>query len=187
MKTTKIFFDTEFTGLHKNTTLISIGLVSECGKTFYAELTDYDKTQIGSFTEEFVIKKLILPELKENEEYRVEHNGDDTTYKGPIKYLREEISIFLSQFHSVEFWGDVLAYDWVLFVDIFGDAFSLPPDIDYIAYDIATIFKMRGLEPDISRDFFLYGNPNDNVAKGRHNALLDAKIIARCYNKLMAF
>jgi len=41
---TKIFFDTEFTGLHQNTTLISIGLISECGKTFYAELTDYDKT-----------------------------------------------------------------------------------------------------------------------------------------------
>jgi DNA polymerase III epsilon subunit-like protein len=36
MKKTKIFFDTEFTGLHQKTTLISIGLVSECGKTFYA-------------------------------------------------------------------------------------------------------------------------------------------------------
>lgn len=43
---TKLFFDTEFTGLHKNTTLISIGIVSECGCKFYAELTDYDKTQI---------------------------------------------------------------------------------------------------------------------------------------------
>ena len=31
----KIFFDTEFTGLHKNTTLISIGLVSETGDEFY--------------------------------------------------------------------------------------------------------------------------------------------------------
>jgi len=39
----KIYFDTEFTGLHKNTTLISIGCVAENGKTFYAELTDYDK------------------------------------------------------------------------------------------------------------------------------------------------
>ena len=29
----KIFFDTEFTGLHKNTTLISIGLVDENGRT----------------------------------------------------------------------------------------------------------------------------------------------------------
>lgn len=35
----KIFFDTEFTGLHQNTTLISIGLVSDEGERFYAELT----------------------------------------------------------------------------------------------------------------------------------------------------
>ena len=37
----KIFFDTEFTGLHKDTSLISIGLVDEDGKTFYAEFLDY--------------------------------------------------------------------------------------------------------------------------------------------------
>ena len=44
---TKIFFDTEFTGLHQNTTLISNNLISGCCKTFYVELTDYDKSQIN--------------------------------------------------------------------------------------------------------------------------------------------
>lgn len=34
----RIFFDTKFTGLHQNTTLISIGLVSDEGERFYAEL-----------------------------------------------------------------------------------------------------------------------------------------------------
>ena len=48
-KITKIFLDTEFTGLHKNTTLISLGLVSECGKTFYAEFTDYDQLDFRQF------------------------------------------------------------------------------------------------------------------------------------------
>ncbi len=37
---TKVFFDTEFTGLRQQTTLISIGLVAETGETFYAELTE---------------------------------------------------------------------------------------------------------------------------------------------------
>jgi uncharacterized protein YprB with RNaseH-like and TPR domain len=32
------YFDTEFTGLHQNTTLISIGLIADTGDT-YAELT----------------------------------------------------------------------------------------------------------------------------------------------------
>lgn len=49
MSKTKIFFDTEFTGLHQNTTLISIGLIAENGQTFYAELTDYDKSQIDGW------------------------------------------------------------------------------------------------------------------------------------------
>jgi hypothetical protein len=64
MKTTKIFFDTEFTGLHQNTTLISIGLISECGKEFYAELTDYDVTQIDDWLKQNV-KILYAPEYYE--------------------------------------------------------------------------------------------------------------------------
>lgn len=47
MLKTKIFFDTEFTGLHQKTTLISIGFIAETGETFYAELTDYNKSQIN--------------------------------------------------------------------------------------------------------------------------------------------
>ena len=41
----KIFFDTEFTGLHKDTTLISIGLIDENNRSLYIELTDYDMSQ----------------------------------------------------------------------------------------------------------------------------------------------
>lgn len=41
----EIFFDTEFTGLHQSTTLISIGLISKDGRTFYAECNDYDRSK----------------------------------------------------------------------------------------------------------------------------------------------
>ena len=41
-----MFFDSEFTGLRQDTTLISIGLVAEDGSMFYAEFTDYDKNQV---------------------------------------------------------------------------------------------------------------------------------------------
>lgn len=34
MKHNDLFFDTEFTGLHKQTSLISIGIVAENGKKF---------------------------------------------------------------------------------------------------------------------------------------------------------
>lgn len=42
----KVYFDAEFTGLHRDTTLISIGLISESGHHFYAEFNDYNKDQI---------------------------------------------------------------------------------------------------------------------------------------------
>lgn len=45
----KVFFDTEFTGLHQHTTLVSIGMVAEDGRNFYAELTDFDQTQANDW------------------------------------------------------------------------------------------------------------------------------------------
>ena len=59
----RIFFDTEFTGLHQHTTLISIGLIAEDGEQFYAKLTDYDESQIDDWLKENVIEKLILQPL----------------------------------------------------------------------------------------------------------------------------
>ena len=52
---TKLFIDLEFTGLHQATTPISLGIISECGKTFYAEFTDYDRTQLNDWLEENII------------------------------------------------------------------------------------------------------------------------------------
>ena len=57
-----IYFDTEFTGLHQKTTLISIGLVADNGATFYAELSDYDRTQCDDWIKKNVIAKLLHPE-----------------------------------------------------------------------------------------------------------------------------
>ena len=51
-KMTKIFFDCEFTGLHQNTSLISIALISECGKIFYAEFNDYYEEQVDDISHE---------------------------------------------------------------------------------------------------------------------------------------
>lgn len=58
MKTT-IWFDTEFSGLHKNTTPISIGLISDTNKTFYAEFEDFDKSQVDEWIQNNVINNLI--------------------------------------------------------------------------------------------------------------------------------
>lgn len=191
----KIFFDTEFTGLHKSTTLISIGLVSEDGKTFYAELNDYDKSQVDDWLQKNVIDNLIMSAPKEDEvEYfsanrHCDNPVDNDLFKsysvqlrGNKEEIRIELERWLSQFEQVEMWSDCLSYDWVLFNDIFGHAFSIPKNVYYIPFDICTLFKINGIDPDISREKFGCGEHYSEMKK--HNALWDAQVIKMCYEKL---
>lgn len=55
-----LYFDCEFTGLHKNTTLISLGIVAENDKKFYAEFSDYERKQVDSWIAENVLNHLYL-------------------------------------------------------------------------------------------------------------------------------
>lgn len=176
----KIFFDTEFTGLHKNTTLISIGLVAETGESFYAEFTDYDKSQANDWIKENVISKTHY--LKENGNLSSESRKlDFMFFKGTKEEIRQELYAWLAQFDSeIEMWSDCLAYDWVLFCDIFGTAFDLPSGIYYIPFDICTLFKLKGIDPDINREKFA-----NMISNSKHNALYDAKVIKACYERLI--
>lgn len=58
-----LFFDTEFTGLHKDTTIISLGIVAENGRKFYAEFTDYDEIQCDDWIKENVLNTQFLAEM----------------------------------------------------------------------------------------------------------------------------
>ena len=188
----KIFFDTEFTGLHQGTTLISIGMIAEDGRELYCELNDYDKTQIDDWLKSNVIDNLLYSEPKDGEdEYfvatRTENNpiGNDlyksysVKMRGSTDDLKKELERWLSQFDSVEIWSDCLSYDWVLFNQIWGHAFNIPKAIYYIPFDLCTLFKVKGIDPDVSREEYV------GMTEGsqKHNALWDAKVIRECYLK----
>lgn len=172
-----IYLDTEFTGLHQKTTLISIGLVSDCGKTFYAELTDYDKLQIDVWLQENVLNNLILNDRPVNSLKVLNHH---TTFRGTTNELKYHLGKWLKRFGQVEIWSDCLSYDWILFINIFGNAFDVPKNVLYIPFDICTLFKDKGIDPDISREEY---SQVKNMKK--HNALDDAFIIKACHRKLV--
>ncbi len=193
MKKTKVFFDCEFTGLHQGATLISIGLISECGKTFYAELTDYDKSQIDDWLQTNVLDNLLMSEPKDGEDeyFSATRHTDNPTgndlyesYSVQLrcdkKVLEVELGKWLFQFESVEVWSDCLSYDWVLFNQIFGHAFNIPKNVHYIPFDICTLFYVKGIDADINREEFA------EMSEGgqKHNALWDAKVIRQCFVKL---
>lgn len=180
----KIFFDSEFTGLHKNTTLISLGLIAENGQTFYAEFTDYDKKQVNDWIKENVIGNLLfankIPELPyRNKQPVIEYQRWEVY--GTKDRVATKLREWFLQFESVEIWSDCLAYDWVLFCDLFGGAFEIPKNIYYIPFDLSTLLKMKGIDPDTKREDFAEISPDAHTYK--HNALFDAKVIKKCYEK----
>lgn len=140
----KLFFDTEFTGLQKDTSLISLGIVAENGQCFYAKFTDYNKEQVNDWIQEHIIENLELTDELLANFYVTEVTGTKEEIKEALlKWLE---SLEADYFELV---SDVCHYDMVLFVDIFGGAFDLPEFISPCCYDInQDIFYM--LQSDMS-------------------------------------
>lgn len=197
----KLFIDTEFTDLHQNTSLISLGIVSESGSTFYAEFTDYDKSQLDAWLLDNVVEKLHLTEDRPQDVEMRDENGVHFTMRGCRRVVREALECWLvtliyglerralyntknalcTNKPMFELWSDC-AWDFVLFHSLWGGAFDVPKCIHYIHHDIATLFVVAREDPDVSREGF--SGLTADVAQ-KHNALHDAKVIKACFDKLI--
>lgn len=185
----KIFFDTEFTGLHKNTTLISIGLVDENDRTFYGEFSDYDKSQCDEWIKENVISNLKWSKDGPIEEFTNMNENNWEAY-GDKEYIKLVLIDWLSKYEEVQLVSDCSHYDMVLFIDIFGDAFYIPDNVNPVCHDInqdiTNAYRKDGVNMtdklafDISREAILKHN-NIKIKGNKHNSLYDAKVIKELY------
>lgn len=183
MTKTLLFLDTEFTGLAQNTSLISLALVADTGEEFYAEFTDYNKTQVSEWIQNNVVNKLLF------NHYTIWHAQEGKTLfiKNNTDEILCELKKWLAKFQFIEIWADVLAYDWVLFCELFGGALQVPDNIFYAPFDLATAFRTKGLIEPLSkyerdmRRFEYAGIPDGR----QHNALEDARVEYLCYKKLI--
>ena len=189
----KLFFDMEFTGLRQNTTPISLGIVSEDGKKFYAEFTDYDESQCNDWIKENVIKNLKLAgmgvgvsDTDENPPLRI--------VMGDKRYIRQEANEWLRQFNKIQFVSDVCHYDFVLLIDLLtngGTALDLPENISAVCHDlnmdIARHFHVSDRKAfDMSREQIMNDlcGPEDIVTGEKHNSLYDAEVIKAIYEEI---
>jgi len=144
----KIFFDTEFLEDGRTIELISIGLVREDGRTWYAEtpnaaaLADSDPW----------LRQNVLPHLK----------------GGSAIAARKTIARDILSFSGVldndkpEFWAYYADYDWVALCQLYGRMIDLPKGFPMFCRDI----KQRAVD---------LGNPTlPKQAGNEHNALADA-------------
>lgn len=177
-----IFFDSEFTSLQQQSSLISIALVADTGDEFYAEFTDYDQHQVNDWVAEHVISNLFLDERNMQPD-----NLQKMYIKGDGAEIKSSLVKWLGQFgdkeNSIQLWGDCPPWDWVLFCELFGGAFGIPSSIHYMPMDLATLFNLKTGNPDTKRKKFIDDSLKHLNLK-QHNALFDAHMIKACYEKL---
>jgi len=179
---TILYLDTEFTSLNKTAHLISLALIAHNGSSFYAEFTDYPTNLITPWISQNVLANLYLkidnPPVLSGKHWEV---------RATTEIIVDALCKFLATFDSIKIWADHVAYDWVLFCDLFGGARQLPNNIHYMPLDLPTALFMKGFSPDINRIDFVGKatiNTFPKVARQRHNALYDAYLLKACVERL---
>lgn len=187
---TRIYFDTEFTGLHKRTTLISIGLIDDAGRSFYAEFEDYDVLQVDNWIKANVIDKLTL-KTTTSPSFAQSSNGS-VIVKGDSRCISLRLSEWLSAYEdTIEFVSDVCHYDFMLLIDLLaGHALKLAGNIIPACHDVnQDIALYYGVTPlgafHMNREMILEkGFDIKMESQEKHHALHDAKVIREIYRGL---
>ena len=118
----KIWFDTEFIEDGKTIDLISIGMVREDGRTYYAENADCDLNRAS--------KGNVFPHLE----------GHSTLI--PRLTIAREIREWSGE--KPEFWGYYADYDWVVLCQLFGTIMDLPKGWPMYCRDIKQLCDSLG-------------------------------------------
>lgn len=209
-KRVPIYFDAEFTGLHRNTQLISIGMYSPLsGAYLYAEFNDFDDSGLDDWLKEHVIGNLWWNDQQEYSHIHELWNygekghkcpmikGDSASIKSHIlEWLKQESVIYHDR--KIQFYADCYAYDWMLLNDLLcedGKALNLPEFIDYIPMDLSTAMQMADVDPDMNREEFVGPEMLERIKSAdpftsidgadiKHNSLWDAVIAYACFSKL---
>ncbi len=172
----RYFLDSEF---HEDGTiidLISIGIVAEDGREFYAENADCDLSRCNDW-----VKENVIPHLWRNKENRPTGNAwtRDGGRGGLLtrQQIATEIQILMnpSEYGKPEIWGYYADYDWVVFCQLFGKMIDLPKGFPMYCRDIKQWADQLG-------------NPALPVqASTEHHALADARWNREAHSFLTEF
>ncbi|RED44294.1 3'-5' exoribonuclease [Aestuariispira insulae] len=177
MRNVLAFIDAEFTGEHKFTTLVSLGIVGEGDEKIYLSFNDYDRNQVTPWLEENVLAHIDERESVSQEEgFRILADWFES--------YRKKQSVSLVSFGKT--------HDLILLFELwhkaypdreyFHNLYCLPDYLNHAAhFDLTTIFALAGLDPDLDRGNFI----EHSVSGQRHEALFDALVVRECFMRCM--
>ncbi len=163
----KYFFDTEFIEYPCTIDLISIGIISEDWREYYAINEECDVSKASPWVKENVLA------------YLDSDRGPDKGLAGGFsekrktkQQIRDDILSFTKGDNYPEFWAYYGDYDWVVFCWLFGTMDELPDRYPMFCRDIRQLMEFKGSKVPKQTD-------------GVHNALLDARWNKMAYETLM--
>jgi len=172
-----IFIDTEFTGEHIKTSLVSLGIVNIEGDQLYLTFNEYERDQVTDWLRENVLSTI---DAGRSIGYK---EGCEVLTKWLENYTKGKLLYVVSA---------GLAHDYLLFLELFKyrydrkyfhALYDLPDYLNHhAAIDLNTMFRIAGLDPSIDRRSFAGYSKNENI---RHNALDDAMVVRKCFLRLM--
>ncbi|MCK9570712.1 3'-5' exoribonuclease [Candidatus Pacearchaeota archaeon] len=166
----KYFIDSEFSerGPKHPIELISIAIVSEDGREFYAINSAWYGFLARRRASKWV-QENVLSHLPRGEDMNMSAGGSprmawEGSRRMPISQIRDEILEFIGSDPSPEFWGYYADHDWVVFCQILGSMVDLPKGWPMFCMDL----KQLCVE---------MGNPKmpDMPNSIEHHALYDAR------------
>ena len=145
----RFFYDCEFIEDGRTIDLVSIGMVDENGREFYAVSTEFDPSRAINWVRRNVLDKLPPPA--------------DPAWM-PLERIRSELLAFLTPSgEPIELWAWMAAYDHVALCQLWGDMRALPRAIPRFTHELRQRWEDAGCPP-------LPGAPPD-----QHDALADAR------------
>ncbi len=151
-RTVRYFYDCEFIEDGVTIDLISIGVVAEDGREFYAVSTEFDPERAGSWVRRNVLPKLPPPASQVNLSRR---------------RIRDELYAFLVPEPGItpELWAWVGAYDHVALCQLWGPMTELPRALPRYTRELRQLWDDAGNPrlPPLPED------AHDALADARHN------------------
>ena len=145
----RFFYDCEFIEDGTTIDLVSIGVVDETGREFYAISTTFNPALANDWVRRNVLDKLPSPV--------------DPAWRTPERIRDDLLAFLLSPGEPVELWAWMAAYDHVSLCQLWGDMRALPRPIPRFTHELRQKWEDAGSPP-------LPAPPPD-----KHDALADAR------------
>jgi hypothetical protein len=145
----RFFYDTEFIEDGQTIDLVSIGVVAEDGRQFYAVSTAFDPTRAIEWVRRNVLDKLPPPA--------------DPAWRSLERIRADLLAFLLEPGERIELWAWMAGYDHVALAQLWGDMRALPREIPRFTHELRQRWEDLG-SPTLPP-----------APAGQHDALADAQ------------